>query len=57
MEEFEKKPPKLYGKDVKLVTQETYLGDEIGMGVAESVNLTIKKRTGLVKNSVYKLFQ
>ena len=53
--EFEKSPPSLYGKAVEVSSHESYLGDEIGFGVAESVTLTIKKRTGLVKKSIVEI--
>ena len=55
LEEFNEKPPKLYGKNVEIVTQESYLGDELGIGVSESISLTIKKRTGLVKKSIFEI--
>ena len=49
-EEFLNQPPTLYGKEVNVVDSETYLGDKLGISVSESVSLTIRKRTGLVKN-------
>ena len=40
---FEDDPQKLYGKPMEESTQESYLGEEIGSSVSESVTLTIKK--------------
>ena len=47
--------PTLYGEKVKVVEQETYLGDEIGRSVAESVSLTIKKRIGLATKAIFEI--
>ena len=54
-EEFERHPPLLYGKELKLETQGTYLGDEIGISVSDSTSLTINKRIGLVKKSIFEI--
>ena len=48
-------PPKLYNKPINIRSQGTYLGDELGMTVSESVTLTINKRIGLVKKLYLKL--
>ena len=52
---FEENNPTLYGQNIKIVAQETYLGEELGISVSDSVSLTIKKRTGLVKKSIYEI--
>ena len=54
-DEFDEHNPTLYGKKVKIVSQETFLGDEIGKSVSESISLTIRKRIGLVKRSIYEI--
>ena len=55
MEEFQKRPPTLYGEEVELSNQEGYLGDQLGMSVSESVTLTLKRRIGLAKRSIYEI--
>ena len=55
MEEFRKNPPTLYKKPVKLETHWSYLGDELGLNLAESVTLTINKRIGLAKKSIFEI--
>ena len=55
LKEFENKIPTLYGKKVNITDHETYLGDEIGFDASTSVCLTIRKRTGLVKKSIYEI--
>ena len=52
---FEEVIPTLYGEKVTIKDQETYLGDQLGFRVAESVSLTIKKRIGLIKKSIYEV--
>ena len=47
--EFEENPPLLYGEKVPVEDQETYLGDELGFSLSESISLTIRKREGLVR--------
>ena len=54
-EDFLEKNPTLYGQKVKIESQESYLGDQIGFSVADSVSLTIKKRLGLVKKSIFEI--
>ena len=54
-EEYLNNPPKLYGKEVKLVSQESYLGEQLGKNISESITLTIKKRLGLVKKSIVEI--
>ena len=49
LDDFEDNTPTLYGKKMQIVKSETYLSNKLGIGASESVNLTIKKRTGLVK--------
>ena len=51
-EEFEENPPYLYGVKVEIADQETYLGDEFGKSVSDSISLTIRKREGLVRKSI-----
>ena len=53
--EFEEKNPTLYGENVNIVTQATYLGDKLGLSVSESISLTLKKRIGLVKRSIFEI--
>ena len=50
--EFEEHPPTLYGEPVQLADHQTYLGDELGFNVSESISLTINKRIGLAKMSI-----
>ena len=52
-EDFERNRPCLYDKPVNLEKQGTYLGDELGPSVAESISLTIKKRIGLAKKAIF----
>ena len=52
---FEESPSKLYGENLKLVSSESYLGDQIGFNTSESVTLTIDKRIGLAKKSVFEI--
>ena len=40
---------------IKIVDQETYLGDQVGLTVAESIALTLKRRVGLVKKSIFEI--
>ena len=47
IKKFEDNSPTLYGKKVKVVDQESYLGDELGFNVAESVSLMLKKSPSL----------
>ena len=54
-EEYIKDPPKLYGEEVKLVSQETYLGEELGGSISHSITLTIRKRIGIVKKSIVEI--
>ena len=51
--EFVDSPPTLYGEPVKLVASESYLGDELGKSVSESVTITIAKRIGLAKKAIF----
>ena len=53
LNEFIDTPPTLYGEPVKIVMSGTYLGDELGSTVSESVTLTIEKRMGLAKKAVF----
>ena len=54
-EKFMEVPPKLYGKALSIEPQATYLGDEIGGNVSESVSLTVNKRIGLAKKSIFEI--
>ena len=54
-DDFSENPPKLYGKEVKVVPSETYLGDRLGKSVSDSITLTIDKRKGLVKKSIMEI--
>ena len=53
--DFEDNPVTLYGENIEVVSHETYLGDELGQSVAESISLTIKKREGLVRKSIIEI--
>ena len=52
---FQEKAPTLYGKTMKESQHESYLGDEIGKSLSESITMTIQKRTGLVKKSIFEI--
>ena len=54
-EQFSLNPPLLYGQPLKIENQGTYLGDELGKTVAESISLTIKKRLGLTKKAIFEI--
>ena len=54
-EEYLENPTKLYGEEVKLVSHESYLGEELGGNISESITLTIKKRIGIVKKSIVEI--
>ena len=54
-EDFRKNPPLLYGQPMKLEKQGTYLGDDVGVSVSESVTLTINKRIGLVIKGIFEI--
>ena len=45
--EFEENPSKLYGKNLKLNEQESYLDEVIGVNTSDSITFTINKRIGL----------
>ena len=53
--EFEDNPPRLYEESVEIVKEVSYLGDQLGVSVAESVTMTINKRLGIVKKSIYEI--
>ena len=55
VKEFNENPSKLYGEPLKVAKQESYLGDELGISVSESVTLTINKRLGLAKKAIFEL--
>ena len=48
-------PPKLYDIPINIKSQGTYLGDELGLTVSDSVTLTINKRIGIVKKSIFEI--
>ena len=52
---FEENPPTLYGEPMKESEHESYLGEEIGLSGSESITLTIRKRIGLVKKSIFEI--
>ena len=52
---FTNNPPHLYGEKLKLESSGSYLGDELGVSVSESVTLTINKRVGLVKKAIFEI--
>lgn len=54
-DEFTKKPPTLNGKAIEISNHEPYLGDVLGSNVSESITLTIKRRTGLIKKSIFEI--
>ena len=54
-EEFIVNPPKLNGKEVELSNEEVYLGDVLGSDAAESISLTIKRRSGLIKKTIFEI--
>ena len=54
-EDLIKNPPTIYGEKVKIVEQESYLGDELGFNASESISLTLKKRLGLAKKSIFEI--
>ena len=56
-EEFRSKPLTLYNQPIKVVEQESYLGDELGSSVADSIGLTIKKRLGIAKKAIFEIKQ
>ena len=53
LEEFTNDPPTLYNIPVEVKPQWTYLGEEIGRNVSDCVTLTINKRIGLAKKSIF----
>ena len=54
-EQFRKNTPLLSGKPVNIEAKGTYLGEEIGLTVSESVTLTINKRIGLAKKAIFEI--
>ena len=54
-EDFIEDPPLLFGEPVKLVLSESYLGDELGSSVSDSITFTINKRVGLAKKSIFEI--
>ena len=54
-EELKENPPLLCGEKLKVSSQGTYLGDELGLTVSESASLTINKRVGLVKKAIFEI--
>ena len=55
MDDFISNPPCLYGKPVKLLDAESYLGDVLGSSVSESISLTINKREVLIRKAVFNI--
>ena len=51
--QFEENPPKIYGIPLKIVDQQSYLGEELGPTVSESITLTINKRIGIATKAMY----
>ena len=54
-EKFTESPPILCGKKLKIEAQGTYLGDELGFTISESITLTINKRIGIVKKAIFEI--
>ena len=57
LKDFEETPSTLYGKELEIVDNESYLGDVIGFNTSESVTLTINKRIGLAKKAIFEIKQ
>ena len=55
MEEFIEDPPLLFGEPVRLALSGSYLGDQLGSSVSESITLTINKRLGLAKKAIFEI--
>ena len=54
--QFRANPPLLYGEEMKIVTEEKYLGDQISTGgLGASILATIKKRQGLVIGKIFEI--
>jgi hypothetical protein len=54
--QFKANPPLLYGKEMKIVTEEKYLRDQMSTGgLAASILATIKKRQGLVIGKIFEI--
>ena len=54
-EKFLENPPLLYGKPLSIKSQGTYLGEEIGGSLSNCITLTVNKRIGLVKKSIFEI--
>ena len=52
-EDFRENPPLLNGKPMKIESQGTYLGEEFGKSLTKSITLTINKRIGIAKKSIF----
>ena len=52
---FRNNPPLLYGKPLKIETQGTYLGEELGVDASKSVSLTINKQIGLATKAIFEI--
>ena len=54
-EKFKENPPTLYGKPVKIEEQWSYLGEQLGISVSSCITLTLNKRIGIVKKSIFEI--
>ena len=52
---FRNNPPLLYGKPIKIETEGTYLGEELGVDASKSVSLTINKQIGLATKAIFEI--
>ena len=55
IKEFKENPSKLNEETLKILNQESYLGDQLGTNTSESISLTINKRIGLTKKSIFEI--
>ena len=53
LKEAAENPLLLYGKPIKLVISEKYLGFHLGESVSDSITITINKRIGVAIKSIY----
>ena len=52
---FEKHPPLLCGKPIKIEHVATYLGDRLSVNLTQSVTLTLNQRIGLAKRAIMEI--
>ena len=55
LDDFSRNPPTLYQIPVQIKEQWSYLGGELGKNVSDCVTLTLNKRIGLVKKSIFEI--